>query len=214
MISVGIVDDHKMFRDGVSAIVNTSDFAQVIWEASNSQEAFTQLERAVPQVILMDISIGFESGVTLSKSVLDKYPDVKIIGLTMHHEESFVIQMLELGAAGFLLKDAGSDKMVEAIQKVAEGETYYGSHVSQILLKHITKGTRAKVKPDKQPLTKRETEILTLIAQEYSNPEIAKELFISIRTVDTHRRNLLEKLQVRNTAGLVKHAIKAGLFEL
>ncbi len=214
MIKVGIVDDHKMFRDGVTAIVNASGFAEIVWEASNSQETYDQLSKELPDVILMDISIGFESGVTLTKSILENHPDIKIIGLTMHHEEHYVIKMLEYGAKGFLLKDAGSDKMTEAIKQVAEGETFYGKHVSRILLNHITKGTKPKIKADKLALTKRETEILTLIAQEYSNPEIAKELFISIRTVDTHRRNLLEKLQVKNTAGLVKHAIKLRLLDL
>lgn len=214
MIKVAIVDDHKMFREGVKAIVERNETNQMIWSASNSQEAIQSLEAEMPDVLLMDISIGFESGVNLTKNLVELHPDLRIIALTMHHEDTYIIKILENGAKGYLLKDAGADEMLNAISTVAKGDTYYSDHVSKVLIKHITKGTRPKSKDDLNPLTNREKEILTMIAKEYSNPEIAKELFISIRTVDTHRRNLLDKLQAKNTAGLVKHAIKLGLLNL
>ncbi len=203
-----------MFRDGVSAIIDKHEETTMIWSASNGVEAIENVSNQLPDILLMDISIGFESGVTLSKKLLELYPKLNIIALTMHHEENYVIKVLEIGAKGYLLKDAGSEEMVDAIMQVASGENYYSKHVSQILVKHITRGSKMKNKSNSIQLTNRETEILTLIAQEYSNPEIAKELFISIRTVDTHRRNLLDKLQVKNTAGLVKHAIKTGLLDI
>ena len=214
MIEVAIVDDHKMFRDGVKAMLETSEGISVCWTASNSKETLEQIDTSKPEVILMDITLGTESGITLTKIILEKFPDQKIIAVSMHYEDSYIVKILELGAKGYLLKDAGGEEMVNAIKTVAKGDTYYSNHVSQVLIKHITSGTKPSDKNINIPLTKREQEVLTLIAQEYSNPEIAKELFISIRTVDTHRRNLLDKLQAKNTAGLVKFAIKFNLIEL
>lgn len=214
MIKVAIVDDHRMFRDGVKAILEMGGSVKMIWSASDSQEALSFIEDKMPDILLMDIAIGFESGITLTKTLLHKYPDLKVIALSMHHEEDFIIKILEVGAKGYLIKDAGADEMVTAISTVAKGDTYYSNHVSQVLVKHITRGKQSKDSPIQIPLTNREQEVLTLIAQEYSNPQIAKKLFISIRTVDTHRRNLLDKLHVKNTAGLVKAAIRLGLLEV
>ena len=214
MITVAIVDDHKMFRDGVASILNHEKDLKVIWTAANSQETLQQIEKVFPDVLLMDITLGKESGITLTTLLINKYPKLKTLAISMHYEDNYIVKILEEGAKGYLLKDAGGVEMINAIRTVAGGDTYYSNNVSQVLLKHISKGTRPKDKNIKIPITKREKEILRLIAQEYSNPEIAKELFISIRTVDTHRRNLLDKLQVKNTAGLVKYAYKLGLVEI
>ncbi len=214
MIKVAIVDDHKMFRDGVQAMLQVNQGIEVIWSASNSKETLLHAESNLPEVILMDITLGSESGIQLTKVLLEKYPELKILAISMHYEDSYIVKILELGAKGYLLKDAGGEEMINAIKTVSMGDTYYSNHVTQVLIKHITKGTKPKDKSIDIPLTKREQEILTLIANEYSNPQIAEKLFISIRTVDTHRRNLLDKLQAKNTAGLVKYAIKFGLIEL
>lgn len=212
-MKVAIIDDHKMFRQGVEAMLDDHDDVSLAWGAANSQETLEALKVSIPDVILMDITLGDESGITLTKQILDIYPAVKILGLSMHKEDNYIVKILESGAKGYLLKDAGSDEMIRAIKQVHEGDTYYSSHVTNVLMKHVTQGTRPSEKGDKIPLTARETEILKLIAEEYSNPEIAKQLFISIRTVDTHRRNLLDKLQAKNTAGLVKYALKHGIAE-
>lgn len=214
MINVAIVDDHKMFRDGVKSMLEAVDGINIIWSACDTKETLEHLESNVPEVILMDITLGTESGITLTKMILEKFPDIKILAISMHYEDSYIVKILELGAKGYLLKDAGGEEMINAIKTVSAGDTYYSNHVSQVLINHITKGTKPKGKGMAIPLTKREQEILTLIANEYSNPDIAKELFISIRTVDTHRRNLLDKLDVKNTAGLVKYAVKFGLIEI
>jgi len=211
MITVAIVDDHKMFRDGVSAMVDNTEGFTMLWSASNTQETLDHIGSGIPDVVLMDITLGKESGITLTQQLIELYPDLKVLAISMHYEDSYIVKILEIGAKGYLLKDAGGEEMINAITVVNQGDTYYSNHVSQVLIKHITSGTKPSDKSIESPLTKREKEILTLIAMEYSNPEIAKELFISIRTVDTHRRNLLDKLQVKNTAGLVKSAIKLGL---
>lgn len=212
-MNVAIVDDHKMFRQGVEAMLDDIPELSLAWGASNGKETFDKLKDQVPDVILMDITLGEESGITLTEKILETFPEIKVLGLSMHKEDNYIVKILEAGAKGYLLKDAGSEEMVRAIKKVYEGDTYYSSHVTNVLMKHITQGTKPSEKGDLIPLTSRETEILKLIAEEYSNPEIAQKLFISIRTVDTHRRNLLDKLHAKNTAGLVKYAIKHGLIE-
>lgn len=214
MITVAIVDDHKMFRDGVTAILNHQKDLNVIWSASNTQDTLEHMLDTIPDVLLMDITLGKENGITLTTLLLEQYPLLKILAISMHYEDNYIIKVLEEGAKGYLLKDAGGDEMINAIRTVSRGDTYYSNNVSEVLLKHITKGTKPTDRSIKIPITKREQEILKLIALEFSNPEIAKELFISIRTVDTHRRNLLDKLQVKNTAGLVKYAVKLGLVEI
>ncbi len=211
MIKVLIADDHKVFRDGICAILQDDDRIDVIAEAGDGRQVLARLEQAVPDVILMDISMGDTSGIDTTKIVKEKYPNVRVLVLSMHTEEAYIVKMLEAGASGYLLKDAGSEEMINAIRVVAQGNTYYSNAVSSIIVKHFTKGTNPKEAKGGVPLSKREIEVLQLIAEEYSNPEIAEKLFISIRTVDTHRRNLLEKTGAKNTAGLVKYAISHGL---
>jgi len=213
-MKVAIVDDHKMFRQGVEAMLDSHSDVVLAWGAASSDEALIKINEDLPDVILMDISLGNESGITLTTKILESYPDIKILGLSMHKEDNYIVKILESGAKGYLLKDAGSDEMVSAIKKVYNGDTYYSSHVTNVLMKHVTQGTKPSANGDMVKLTNRELEILKLIAEEYSNPEIASKLFISIRTVDTHRRNLLDKLNAKNTAGLVKYAMKHGIVDL
>jgi len=205
MIKILIADDHKVFRDGIIAILEDVKDISVIAEASDGREVLDRLKEVQPDVILMDITMGDTNGIDTTKLVKTTYPNIKVLALSMHSESGYIVKMLEVGASGYLLKDAGKEEMENAIRVIAKGNTYYSQQVSSIIVQHLTNPG--------VPLTKRETEVLKLIAEEYSNPEIAKELFISIRTVDTHRRNLLEKLQAKNTAGLVKYAIKHGIVE-
>lgn len=213
-MKVAIVDDHKMFRQGVELMLSNHADISLAWGAANWSETLTLLHESKPDVILMDISLGDESGITLTKKILELHPDIKIVGLSMHKEDNYIVNLLEVGAKGYLLKDAGEQEMIMAIKKVHSGDTYYSSHVTDVLMKHLTKGTKPSETGDRVKLTRRELEILKLIAEEYSNPEIAAQLYISIRTVDTHRRNLLDKLQAKNTAGLVKYAMKHGIIDL
>lgn len=200
-----------MFRQGVEAMLEDYDGVSLAWGAADSAQANAMLETMIPDVILMDISLGVESGIELTRNILARIPTLKIIGLSMHKEDNYIVQILEAGAKGYLLKDAGADEMVKAITQVCQGGTYYSDHVTKALVHHVTRGAMATNQEIDVVLTKREVEILKLIAEEHSNPEIAEMLYISIRTVDTHRRNLLDKLEVKNTVGLVKYAIKQGL---
>lgn len=210
MIKLFIADDHKVFRDGVSSILGNLDDITVVGEAGNAYETTDGVNQHLPDVILMDISMPITNGIELTKILKKSYPDLKVLIFSMHHESSYIMSALEAGASGYLLKDAGSTEMVNAIRTVYNNGTYYSPEVSNVLIEHLSKGTNPHSEKKESPLTKREKEILQLIAEEYSNPEIAEKLFISPRTVDTHRRNLLEKLELKNTAGLVKYAIKNG----
>lgn len=213
MIEIMIADDHRVFREGIVSILENTGEIKVIAQAQDGKEVMEKLRRAQPELILMDISMGEAGGIETTRLVKEQYPDIKVLVLSMHSESSYIVKMLEAGASGYLLKDAGSAELINAIKAVAEGHTYFSSQVSATLVDQLVKGKKAPERKAGVTLTRRELEVLRLIAEEYSNPEIADKLFISIRTVDTHRRNLLEKLGVKNTAGLVKYAIKHGLVE-
>ena len=211
MIEIMIADDHRVFREGIVSILENTGAIKVIAQAQDGKQVMEQLHQVQPKLILMDISMGEAGGIETTKLVRENYPDIKVLVLSMHSESSYIVKMLEAGASGYLLKDAGSAELINAIKAVAEGHTYFSSQVSATLVDQLVKGKKPTERKAGVTLTKREIEVLRLIAEEYSNPEIAEKLFISIRTVDTHRRNLLEKLDVKNTAGLVKYAIKQGL---
>lgn len=213
MIKILIADDHQVFREGIASIIEDVKDMQIIAQAKDGREVLTQLEDIQPDVILMDIAMGGADGIETTTLVQKKYPAIKILVLSMHDESNYIVKMLAAGAAGYLLKDAGSTEMIKAIREVAAGKTYYSQQVSAVIVQHLTQEKKKKEKKAGIPLTRRELEVLELIAEEFTNPEIAEKLFISIRTVDTHRRNLIEKLGVKNTAGLVRYAIKHGLVD-
>ena len=210
-IKILLADDHKIFRDGIRSILEKEKDIAVVDEAANGKEILEKLENLEVDVIILDIDIGKPSGIEVTEILSEKYPDVKILILSMIGLHDFVIQALEKGATGYILKNTGKDEVITAIRSVAKGDSYFSKEVSSILVEQLNKPRTIKKRSEGIPLTAREVEVLQLIAQEFSNPEIAEKLFISIRTVDTHRRNLLEKLGLKNTAGLVKYAMMKGL---
>ena len=213
-IKIIIVDDHKMFRDGIRALLEKEKNMEVVADAKDATELISILKNITPDIILMDIDMGETNGIDATVEVKKNYPEINILTLSMHGEHNYILKMLEAGATGYILKNAGKEEMLTAIISVASGDSYFSREVSSRLIEYLNK-PQVNIKNTNKdiPLTNREIEILKLIAQEYSNAEIAEELFISIRTVDTHRRNLIEKLGVKNTAGLVRFAIRKGLVE-
>lgn len=213
-INLAIADDHKMFREGLSELLSKEKDIVVIGEAGGRTELLDILSKERTDVILMDITMGEDNGIQITEELKKAHPELKVLALSMHDDKNYIVKMLEVGASGYILKNAGKDEMLNAIHTVANGNTYFSSQVSAKLLEHLTNPKASeKKKPEGIPLTDREVEVLKLIADEHSNPEIAEKLFISIRTVDTHRRNLLDKIGAKNTAGLVKYAIQKGLLE-
>jgi len=212
-IRIAIADDHKIVRVGLNGILTMEADLEVTGEAEDGQQLMQLLKEKPVDVILMDIDMGYSNGIDTTEQVKLQYPHIQIIALTVHEEEDLIIKMLEAGANGYLLKSCGKEELVAAIHAVMKGDSYFSHNVSTTLLKALSnyKNRSYSHHPNDGPLTEREKEILKLIAQEFSNPEIAGKLFLSVRTVDTHRRNIMEKLQAKNTAGLVKYALEKGM---
>lgn len=217
MIKILLVDDHKIIRDGIKAMLSDAENIEIVGECEDGALVLPFLDKNKVDVIFMDVSMPDQNGIETTKQVIEKYPDAKVIALTMHNQESYITKMLKVGAVGYVLKNTGCDDLLNAIKSVSSGQSYFSRDVSEIMMsKFMKKPTDNYVNPDMistEDLTTREKEIIKLISDELTNNEIAKKLFISPRTVDTHRRNLLQKLGVKNTAGLVKFAMNNNLLD-
>mgnify|MGYP005811305145 CR=1 FL=1 len=208
-IKVFVADDHKIVRVGLCGLLNLQPDMTVVGEAEDGSGVLEAIDKLVIDVILIDIDMGATNGIDTTRELKSRRPDINVIGITMHEEQRQIVSMLQAGASGYLLKNVGPEQLATAVRSVADGNTYFSPEVSATLLQVFTKARR----PEQihHALTQRETEVLRLIAREFSNQEIADKLFISVLTVDTHRRNILEKIQARNTAGMVKYAIEHQL---
>lgn len=207
-----LVDDHTLFRNGLRILLNTLENYQVAGEAANGQEFLDLLENMKPDLVFLDIDMPVMDGITAAKLALKKYPDLKIVTLSMYGEEDYYYKMVDAGVKGFLLKNSDMNEVKSAIETVIDGGNYFSSELLQTLVNSLrSSGTNRTPQTD---LSEREIEILILICQGFSNQEIADQLFISKRTVDKHRANILEKSQCKNTAQLVMYAIKNQLVEI
>lgn len=211
MIKVLLVEDHKILRDGLKAALSGNKEIKVIGECEDGNLVMDFLEKNEVDVILMDIKMPILGGIETTQQVNEKYPNIKILALSMYNEEAYIMKIFKAGASGYILKNTSIVEMIDGIKKVFAGEIFYSLEVANIMVsKYMNKTIKAKSKNTSitiDDLTKREKEIIKLISNEFTNQEIADKLFISARTVDTHRRNLLQKLGVKNTAGLVKFAM-------
>lgn len=201
-IKVFITDDHYMVVEGIRSLLQHETTIEWMGHASNAASCLAFLQLQQPDVILMDISMPDRSGIDLCKEVKEKYPGVFVIGLSTFNQQSFISKMIDNGASGYVLKNATKEELIEAIETVAKGKAYLSDEVATTLRQTV----------DKQPvITRREKEVLELIADGLTNGEIAAQLFISVTTVDSHRKNLLAKFEVKNTAALVKTAAQLNL---
>ncbi|HET8859720.1 response regulator transcription factor [Marivirga sp.] len=213
MIKVLLVDDHRLIRDGIRFYLEKQgDDISIAGEASDGKQALIFLEKnpEAVDIMLTDISMPEMNGVELATEVNKKFPTIKIIALTMIKDSQYVKQMLQAGASGYLLKNAREKDIVDAVKAVYAGETYYAQEATKAIMDFMSK---KKQDSDVIAISKREKEVLRLIIDELSNQEIADKLFISIRTVEAHKRNLMEKTGSKTLAGLVKYAINNFLFE-
>ena len=206
-IRILLVDDHQIVLDGVKSLLDDLDGFDCVATANNGQKALGLLKVFDIDVILMDIDMPVMNGMEATKAVKRDFPDVKVISLTQHSERGMVKQLLACGSDGYLLKNIDQDELAMAIRKVNAGQNYFSSEVTMSLAgKAVEKNsTGADVE-----ITERESEILTLIAEGFSSKQIGEKLFISPRTVDTHRTNLMNKLDIHNIAGLIRFALKNG----
>ncbi len=204
-IKVLLVDDHQIIIDGLKSLLKNSEEIVVVAEANNGREALPILDLLELDVVLMDIDMPVMNGIDTLKEIRKQGLAVKVIILSMHNEAGMIKSLINIGADGYLLKSSSQDEVINAIRKVAGGQQYFSTEVTLSLLKPNQNNHQSEI------LTDRETEIIKLIAEGFSNKEIGDKLFISHRTVDTHRTNLMKKLNVSNIAGLISYAIKNGI---
>lgn len=205
-----LVDDHKIIRDGlISLLSNNSDF-KIVGEAENGLEAMEILKVKNVDIIIMDISMGTMNGIECTKKVKSDYPNINILILSMYKEPEYIREAFKAGAEGYILKNSGKKELLLALQTISQGKLYFSSEITQTYLESVINHNEntSQETPVIDILTDREIEIIKLIANEYSNKEIADNLCISVRTVDAHKRNILNKLDVKNTVGIAKFYIE------
>lgn len=214
-IKIAVVDDHNLFRAGLVQILNHSEELEVVLEAENGQDFLQKLEGTDVDVVLLDVDMPEMNGIEVTEKLREnERQEPKIIILSMHDEDQFILHLLETGANGYLLKDTDPDELEEAINKVYKKGIYFTEFVSRVMLNKATIKTRqrsGKFFNYKTDLSERELEVLRLICEGFTTAEIAEQIFLSPRTVDGHRTRIMEKLGVHNTASLVAFAIKNSL---
>ncbi|WP_121809479.1 response regulator transcription factor [Mucilaginibacter kameinonensis] len=213
-IKIAIADDYTIYREGLKVGLTQDENLEVILEAADGEDLISGIESNMPDVIIMDLKMPVMDGMEATKLVKKKYPDIKILVVTMYDDEKFVIHLMEIGANGYLLKNAEAEEIRKAIYSVHETGYYFNNIVSNALLKKLV--IKGNIKPSFKEgveLTEREQDVLKLICAEKTANEMGKQLFLSPRSVEGIRQRLIDKVGVRNTAGLVMFAVKNGIIE-
>ncbi len=212
VIRVVLADDHAVVRAGVKAVLSTAKDIQVIGEGSNGREAVSLVERLKPDVLVMDLSMGEMDGISAAKEITVKKLATKVLILTMHAEEAFLVKVLEAGASGYLVKSAADRELIDAVRAVAHGDMYMQPTATRALAQGIMRKSEHADERDKyEKLTERERDVLRYVASGFSAPEIGEKLFISPKTVDTYKQRINEKLGLAHRSDYVAFALKLGL---
>lgn len=210
-----LADDHELFRDGFRVMLKKQPRIQLVGEAANGQELLQQVALHLPDVVITDIKMPQMDGITAARQLREDFPDIPVIAISMFDEENLIVDMLEAGAKGYLLKNASKQEIIEAIEAVVAGELYYCAHTSRKLAKLIAGSKLQPGKKEPKPeFSEREVSIIRHVCEELSNKEIAHQLQLSVRTVEGHRERIQEKMGVRNMAGIVVYAIRHKLYEV
>jgi two-component system response regulator NreC len=209
-MKVVLADDHRMMRDGLRAVLERAG-VEVVGEAANGHEAIAEVKRLRPEVLVVDITMPELNGIDATRRVTAELPGVKVIALSMNSDRRYVIAMLEAGAAGYLLKNSASDELLNALAVVARGETYLSPAIAGSVVEQAVGRAPSGRREAERPLSVREREVLQLIAEGKSSKGIAATLEIAVTTVETHRRQIMDKLNLRTVAELTKYAIREGL---
>lgn len=213
-IKVIVVDDHKIVRDGITSFTLGHETIQIIGEAGNESELLKLLEFDIPDVIVMDISLPGKNGIELTEYISKLYPHIKVLMLSAIDEGDTILASIEAGANGFLHKECEEKEFLYAIEILHLGENYYGQRISSIIQSSLIKKVQFQKMQSEETLSIRELEVLKCLAHGCSDKKIADQLFISLRTVETHKKNIREKLQLNSTAELVIYAIKNNIIDL
>jgi len=213
-IRILLADDHKIVRDGLRTLIGKEAGMEVIGEAENGRKALKMAEKIRPNVVIIDVTMPDMNGIEATKKMVTEVPGVKVIALSMHSDRRFVLGMLEAGASGYLMKDCAFDELAKAVRSVSTGQTYLSPSIADVLVKGYLDRVNEKLSVARSPLTEREREILQLLAEGRSSKEIAAHIGVSVKTVETHRRNMMQKLNMRSVAELTKYAIREGLISV
>jgi len=209
-----IADDHKIVREGLKALIDKQESMQVVAEADNGLEAVRLARKLQPDVVIMDLGMPQMNGIEATREVTAREPGIKVIALSMHSDKRFVLQMIKAGASGYLLKDSAFEELITAIKTVVSNQSYLSPKITDVVIKDylqtLSKGDVSAF----SVLTAREREVLQLLAEGRSTKEIAASLNVSVKTVETHRQQIMDKLNIRSVAELTKYAIREGLTSL
>ncbi|WP_420598971.1 response regulator [Neptuniibacter sp.] len=212
-IKVLLVDDHPLVLDGINARLEGEESLDVVGMAHDGKQALEQAEKLQPDVVLMDISMPVMNGFEATELFRQQQPQVRVLILSMHDDREYILKLIKCGASGYVLKDVSSGELITAIETVFRGGTYFSSGASQTLFSELNKEQLPELPAAEEALTKRENDVLKLLAEGNSNKEIARELNISVRTVETHRQNIKAKLDIHTAAGLARYAIEHNIID-
>jgi len=211
-LRIVLADDHAILREGLRALLSADPNFEIVAEAEDGREAVRCVEKLGPDLLLMDLSMPRMSGIDAISEIKKRYPKTKIIALTVHKTEEYLLATLQAGVDGYVLKDATHDELVMAIHNVRAGKSYLSPGISEKVIEGYLEGKEGSLAVSSwQKLSQREREVLKLIAEGYKNKEIAEDLCISLKTVEKHRANLMKKLDLHNAAGLTVYAVEKGL---
>jgi len=213
-IKILIADDHKILRQGIRSLLAPQPDFEVVGETTDGPETLKETFKLKPDVVLMDIGMPNLNGFEATRQIKKKLPEVKVLILTMYQDDEYVLQALQSGASGYVLKDVAVEELVTAIRAVNNDQYYLSPSISRTVIDAYLRKTEKGEREPSELLTAREREIVQLIAEGYTNKEIAAKLFISVKTVDAHRSHIMEKLDIHEVARLVKYAIRKGLTDL
>jgi DNA-binding NarL/FixJ family response regulator len=210
--SIVLAEDHRLLREGLKALLKVDENLQVVGEAENGLEALKCVEKSKPHLILLDLSMPKMSGLSVIKELKNRFPEIKILALTIHESDQYVLEAFQSGADGYCLKDASRDELLMAIHSVLDGKTYISPGISESVMEGYLEGKKTlKTSTAWDNVTQREKDVLKLIGEGHRNKEIAGLLNISVKTVEKHRANLMRKLDLHNVSALTAYAIEKKL---
>jgi DNA-binding NarL/FixJ family response regulator len=210
-VKVLIVDDHEIMREGMSALLRKYSQFEVVGQATDGRQALEMASQLKPDVIIMDVGMPNLNGVDATKKLISMYPDLKIMALSAHSDGAIVAKMIKAGASGYMLKESAFDELIEGLNTLLDGKTFLCNKISKVVFSdYVGMVTNPKAKSG-DGLSSREREVLQLVAEGNTTKEIAEVLKLSTKTIDSHREHIMEKLGIRNIAGLTKYAIREGL---
>ena len=212
-MNILIADDHQLFRIGLKSVLKELDFVQKIQEVENGKQAVEEVTSQYYEIVLMDINMPVMNGTDATRVIKRDFPEVKVIAVSMYEDQRHVIEMIEAGASGYIIKNTDDTEIKNALLKVINDELYFSKQISESLIKSLVYKHKSKKNYYNSLISNREKEILYLICREYTTREIAESLYLSEKTIDWHRLNLLQKTDSKNAAGLVIYALRCGIID-